>query len=1552
MADGKVTFTIEGKDEGNSLKKTADKTKKLGKEIKNTGRNYQQAGKNADAYHKTEKSMYTTTLNSTKAFSKQAQSIGGGSSGLVGAYATLAANVFAASAAFQFLRNAARFDILAEGLEELGNQSGRTLSIVANSLREVTGNAISAEESLRSAALGISGGFGQTELEGLAKIAKGASIALGRDLGDAFDRLTRGAIKLEPEILDELGIMVRLDDAVENYAVVLGKSASQLTQLERRQAFMNAILEQGSIKFGNIAEKVDNNPYDRLAAAFRDLTKDIGKFSNIFIIPFIELLAENMGILIASSLLLASTFAKQMIPSLLKGGEAAEAASLRLGSLADQQRRAAAEAVKRTVSSLTGTIGPKDAQNQIKLIKESNGQLRVQNDLIKQLQRSQRAYQVQIDKGAAFGKDLTNKEIQQKREKLALLDAEILKLKQLQVAQNIGFTSSVAANTADIRGLLSGSIGDILTDQSGRTPMESIKGLPDDFKRLSVEAGAAFSLFKDGNDTIEEKGGKVGKLSKLFGNLKLGITTAGGAVRLFGAALLNAIPVIGQIIFGISLLVQFYKKITFDEKQEEINKKLEDYETILDGVVGKTEEYNRVLAKVDDPFLRITQSFTIASGLIDETVTKLEELIKLQNDYTKGEKDTANLEGTFSFSTMDANLQLYRQANENAIKEQERFATAMNTANLEAFTFVKRQDLMKSPIMQQLLTLREEGPKIVNDILDNSLDLDDLIEAGDNEALMAGVLEALKKTKEALKDTGPALKDLEAAFKESEKVFSGFLNAAFPKTKWDQTTESIKATTNSLASAIQNVAKSYGQELGNIDLSNLDFSNFSDELISQVGATLEGVGPTLEKFIPTKFADAGTKLNQSLERRDTLAASITEKEENLSTLTGVALERAQQELILLETKLKTENEIVDANKNLIQGRAAAIKKIETDLTKLQESARTLKSSNDIIANRIKLLSKAVKFGDALEYSLEQQNSIHEANAAQLKREIEIFEGLYNASVKNGEADIEIAQYLFKLRSDLKKQQDSILTVEQIELKVKRAKIKLAQEELKYEKERREATATVLENETKLRNFRTGAALELNTQQTFEQELQAAKDKRDLALEEAKIKFELLDIEKEVTAARLTLLAAELRKAGKENDAVKLEAAAARANTNITRAQTSMQATINAIRSSFEVEITSAFSNSLSSTNMGYVFENLAQVVAERSANAFQAARDKVLGEGGTQDEANKAGETAKKEAEKLTLGDFKSVASPMIEELKKLGPEGEYVAAATEGIFSIASAFASLNDGAITAGDAVNAAMTIMSSVNNVMQSYSKARIAEIDKQIEAEQRRDGKSKESLQRIQQMQKKKDEIGRKAFEMDKKMKIATTIMNTATGIMQAYANYEPITATILSAMIGALGMAQIGIIKKTQYQSTASDTGPSANTALTIGKRSNAVDVSKQATGGELNYIRGGSTSGTNLGGAGAAMGRKGYANGGEGVVVGERGPEIITPADPVDITPNFALGGETNVNFTINAVDAAGVEDLLVNQRGNIIRMIREAANENGEDFLTQVDPMAYGSKS
>jgi hypothetical protein len=87
-----------------------------------------------------------------------------------------------------------------------------------------------------------------------------------------------------------------------------------------------------------------------------------------------------------------------------------------------------------------------------------------------------------------------------------------------------------------------------------------------------------------------------------------------------------------------------------------------------------------------------------------------------------------------------------------------------------------------------------------------------------------------------------------------------------------------------------------------------------------------------------------------------------------------------------------------------------------------------------------------------------------------------------------------------------------------------------------------------------------------------------------------------------------------------------------------------------------------------------------------------------------------------------------------------------------------------------------------------------------------------------------------------------------------------------------------------------------------------------------------------------------------YAAGGE-ILVGERGPEVIEPRTPFEVTPNDKMGGQNlNANITINAVDAAGVEEVLMGQRGNIIGMIREAAHENGEEFIEAVNTSSYGS--
>ena len=348
----------------------------------------------------------------------------------------------------------------------------------------------------------------------------------------------------------------------------------------------------------------------------------------------------------------------------------------------------------------------------------------------------------------------------------------------------------------------------------------------------------------------------------------------------------------------------------------------------------------------------------------------------------------------------------------------------------------------------------------------------------------------------------------------------------------------------------------------------------------------------------------------------------------------------------------------------------------------------------------------------------------------------------------------------------------------------------------------------------------------------------------------------------------------------------------------------------------------------------------------------------------------KGGETVGTQEEKdqllqaVGMQMMRDSANALAESLKELGPEGAAVASVVQGALVMSDAYANVGavfekngEGMETNAAIASAVASSIGAISTMMAANSKAQIAEIDGQIAAEKRRDGKSKESLAKIASMEKRKEQMARKAFEQNKKMQIAQTVAATAASVMQIMANpLDPtkLWAAMMIPMTLALGAAQVALIAKTKFNGGGAQVGSAPKTALSVGKRNNSVDVSRGASGGELSYLRGERGTGSNANNftPGGAMGRKGYAAGGEGILVGERGPEIVTPSQPVDVIPNNRLGGSSNINFSINAVDAAGVEDLLVNQRGNIIRMIREAANDTGERFLETVDTQAYGSST
>jgi len=99
---------------------------------------------------------------------------------------------------------------------------------------------------------------------------------------------------------------------------------------------------------------------------------------------------------------------------------------------------------------------------------------------------------------------------------------------------------------------------------------------------------------------------------------------------------------------------------------------------------------------------------------------------------------------------------------------------------------------------------------------------------------------------------------------------------------------------------------------------------------------------------------------------------------------------------------------------------------------------------------------------------------------------------------------------------------------------------------------------------------------------------------------------------------------------------------------------------------------------------------------------------------------------------------------------------------------------------------------------------------------------------------------------------------------------------------------------------------------------------------------------GGGGSGGGNGGLFGMFASGGSVPKGKPVVVGENGAELFIPNQAGQITQS-ARGtgtGNVNVNFTINALDASGVDKLLIERRGTISRIINESVNERGRNSI------------
>jgi len=341
MAENTIKIKVKIDDDGNlSL---------VGKKAKTTAQSFNQVAEGSRNADRNIKGVAQASSNASKNFSKMSQGMGG----LVGAYASLAAQIFAISAAFNFLKSAGDLKVLQASQQAYASSTGLSLRVLANDIVAATDAQINFTEASQAAAIGTAAGLNPAQLKELGTAARNLSVTLGRDVTDSFNRLVRGVTKAEPELLDELGIILRLDDANEEYARKLGKTASELTQFERSQAVVNKVLEETQ-RVAAVAPP-DVNPYNQLAKAFDDILNQIKLVTDAIAGPLAKVLTDTPELAIASFLLLL----KGPLAALgINFGNIAKNAreSADAQALAAQKAKAAYESTKITIQSTTAAI--------------------------------------------------------------------------------------------------------------------------------------------------------------------------------------------------------------------------------------------------------------------------------------------------------------------------------------------------------------------------------------------------------------------------------------------------------------------------------------------------------------------------------------------------------------------------------------------------------------------------------------------------------------------------------------------------------------------------------------------------------------------------------------------------------------------------------------------------------------------------------------------------------------------------------------------------------------------------------------------------------------------------------------------------------------------------------------------------------------------------------------------------------------------------------------------------------------------------------------------
>lgn len=210
------------------------------------------------------------------------------SSGFLAVRQVLSDIATVAGAAFDAAKEAAAVVDVERTFQQIGTS--------IDDLRASTAGLLSDFELMQRANLADSMGINAEALAGLGQVAEAVAASTGKSIPESFDKLINASGSMRAATLATMGIIVNAKDANEEYARANNRVAKELTEVEKRQAFVNAVLEAGAplIDLTATAGASAAETFDRLEAAQSNLATELGRQ----LLPGITVITDAIGDLV------------------------------------------------------------------------------------------------------------------------------------------------------------------------------------------------------------------------------------------------------------------------------------------------------------------------------------------------------------------------------------------------------------------------------------------------------------------------------------------------------------------------------------------------------------------------------------------------------------------------------------------------------------------------------------------------------------------------------------------------------------------------------------------------------------------------------------------------------------------------------------------------------------------------------------------------------------------------------------------------------------------------------------------------------------------------------------------------------------------------------------------------------------------------------------------------------------------------------------------------------------------------------------------------------